>query len=212
MAQREVEELNSWVQRVLEYAGTADFEAERQAAQEELYGQPAGDGVADLLDPRHGALGWFLFDRRLQDTDLTPVRLFVERHRELPPRLRRNLLGCEQSLWSTFRVVECHADRVVLLDLLGDESDYYQVQRRPGAALATDDLITARLIRWDDAWCLQGPAEPWPSSPRDLLRSRPQAGSERRGSAPVGAYLERDSGGAWYTSRRAWLRDRRRRP
>ncbi|NUQ00833.1 MAG: hypothetical protein HUU35_13370, partial [Armatimonadetes bacterium] len=170
-ARRDVDEMSLHLRRVLEYAGSSAFEAERRKAREEFFGHrdPEFSNDEILLDRCAAYYNWFMFDRRDSRSHKTPVRLYVAEHPDLPARIRTNLLACEDSVFSTFKVVEVEADHVILLNLLGEESDYYRVVARPDDLLHQGQMITARLVRWDGAHHFHGQVEEWPQSPRDVF-------------------------------------------
>jgi hypothetical protein len=115
-------------------------------------------------------LDWFMFDRALTTTGQSVVRQFVAEHPGLSARVRENLLGCEQSIYSTFEVKEINERCVVVLDLHGEPDDYYAVAEQAAAAkLSVEDLITTRLIRWDDRYYFYGLIEKWPPHARPLF-------------------------------------------
>lgn len=201
------EEMTAYLGRVMEFLGSAAFAAERRMAREEYYGPgAAASEEPSAADEKAAYIDWLLFERPLTARRVTPVRMFVEQHPELPSRVRANLLACEHSVHSVFQVVSVRDDTAVVLDCQGDDDDYYRVSVG-GRDLQEGMLISARLVRWDDEYLFHGPVTPWPAAPRDLYG--PQHG---RG----GVVGDEESPSDWRarasSSRRAWLRERRRRP
>ncbi len=213
-ARRHIDEMNAYLRQVLEYVSQAEFEGEQLLARVEFYGSEAA-AVPVETDPTSRStayLDWFVFDRQLTDRERTPIRRYVEHHPELPARIRDNLLGCEHSVYSTFQVAEDHADYAVVLDVLGETGDYYRVLKSAGQKLRCRELVTARLVRWDDVHCFHGAVEPWPRSPRDILGVPVGGPRERRAGARVTASLRQRREDQVFDSRRAWILDRRQRP
>ncbi len=206
--------MTSYLRDVVEFVRQDEFRGERRKAWREYYGSgdPLLEGDAQaLLDDRTPTCDWFLFDRLDSGRRLTPVRLFVERHPELPARVRTNLVRCEDSLHSQFQVVEVTAANVTVLDLHGERNDYYLVdrascERRPEVG----DVFTARLLRWDETHYFHGPQVAWPEKVADVVgpRSARRRERETRVAQPANEAVET----GLILDRRAWLRDRRRRP
>ncbi|MBI2301798.1 MAG: hypothetical protein HYU66_23080, partial [Armatimonadetes bacterium] len=96
-------------------------------------------------------------------------------------------------------------DSGVVLDLQGEEGDYYRVAGVADLQLDAEALVSARLVRWDGNHYFHGRVEPWPRSPRDLLGPPPEPAEDGR-MAP-GAGFD-----GLVMTRRRWLRERRLRP
>lgn len=201
-SRRGTDEMVGYLRRVLEFLGTPAFELERKLAREEFFGANLPT-TTDEPTESGAYCGWLLFDRPLTSSSATPVRVFVEQHPELPARIRTNLLACEHSLRSVFRVIELKSDCVIVLDLDGEETDYYRVTNDGRYPWQAGELVVARLVRWDDEYFFHGPIESWPRSTRDLVGPLPRRRFERPLDGP-----EHDLGGP-FMSRRRWLRDRR---
>lgn len=220
---REAEEIAACLQALREYVRGAAFESERRLAREEYFGarrseqpaeaaeQVAVHGERDLVAGTDAWSTWFLFHRCHSRADRTPVRMFVEQHPDLPERVRRNLLACEDSLSSIFAVVSATAEHLVLHDVEGEPSDYFRVVREDASAwVQPGEMVRATLLRWDDEYWFHGPAERWPETTGDLLERRWHGAALR--AALEGDDLEplgRRCGP--FVTRAAWLRARRRR-
>lgn len=208
-ARRRVDEMTSYLRDVVEFVRQDEFRGERKKAWREYFGSggPFEDDDHALLDEWTLTCDWFLFDRLDSAQRRTPVRLFVDRHPELPARVRLNLMRCEDSLRSQFQVVEVTADNVTVLDLQGERNDYYLVDR--GSCdhdPAVGEIFTSRLLRWDETYYFHGPQVPWPERVGDVVGPRAARRRERH-AVPV---VEGEP--SLILDRRAWLRDRRRRP
>lgn len=191
--------------------------------------QPSREDLP-MADEDGAYYDWFVFDRCHSQQHHTPVRLFVDQHPELPERIRRNLLGFEHGRYSTFSVIEGKPDCWVLLDVDGDDTDYYRVIRPdddlPGLLpdllpdLQPGDLLRARLVRWDGDWFFAGRVEPWPASLDELHESLQRSGRSRsrdsrrdsRSDPRADLSVRRPETGTNYATRTRWLRDRRGRP
>lgn len=168
-----LEEIAHYMQAVIDFATKRRFSQERRAALVEFFGgrglPPTGGG--EDYECFSTYLDWFMFDRVLSSTGQSLVRQFVVEHPDLPPRIQENLLGCERSIYSSFEVKEVKKHRVVLLDLHGEPHDYYVVWDRSAAEdLEVGDILTTRLIRWDENYYFYGLIEKWPEFTRALFR------------------------------------------
>ena len=215
-ARRQVDEMTSYLRDVVEFVRQDEFQGERlKAWREYCGGGDLNEGDDDaLLDGGTPTCDWFLFDRLDSGRRKTPVRLFVDRHPDLPDRVRDNLMRCEDSLQSQFEVVETTSENITVLDLDGEPTDLYLVD--PASCereLAVGDVLTTRLLRWDERYYFHGPQAAWPERVSDVVG--PRQASRRKGHesdrrVPQIASDGSDSG--LILDRRAWLRDRRRRP
>lgn len=208
-ARRQVDEMTSYLRDVVEFVRQDEFRKEREKAWREYYG--SGDPFLDhdeaLLDTCTPTCDWFLFDRLDSGHRRTPVRLFVDRHPELPARVRTNLMRCEDSLHSQFQVVEVTAQNVTVLDLQGERNDYYLVDKAScDREPQVGDMFTGRLLRWDETYYFHGPLVAWPEKVADVAGPR-----GRRRERRVPEFTEAAEAGL-ILDRRSWLRDRRRRP
>lgn len=202
-ARRAIDEMNVYLRQVMDYVGSSDFDLERRLARREFFGseEPAFKDEEQLMESCAAYYSWFMFDRPDSRRERTPVRLWVEQNPELPERITSNLLACEDSVTSTYRVVETGSDYVVVLDLLGDETDYYRVQTRADRDYAVGELLTARIVRWDEQYLFHGQIDSWPRSARDIVGPL----ARRRGAPP-------DADEPTLLSRRRWIWERRQRP
>lgn len=208
---RVLDEMTHYLRDVLEYVGSTEFDTERRLAREEFFGHsgPQFEDERRLMDECAAYYGWFMFDRPVSSRETTPVRLYVEHHPDLPSRVRANLLACEESLYSTFEVVEVQPEQVIVLNLLGEATDYYKVAAEE-FRLQPGDLISARLVRWDEVYYFHGEVVPWPQTTRDVAPLLRAQSRERRGRmVPLTKHAEATDPPV---SRRGWLRDRRARP
>lgn len=168
-----LQEIAHYMQAVINFAAKRRFSQERRAALIEFFGDqglPSGD-EREVYECFSTYLDWFMFDRVLNSTGQSLVRQFVTEHPGLPDRIRKNLLECERSIYSSFEVKEVKKHCVVLLDLHGEPHDYYAVSDRSAAAeLAVGEIITTRLIHWDENYYFYGLIEKWPEFSRAFFQ------------------------------------------
>lgn len=207
--QAALDEIQTVLQQVIDFAGHDCFIRERRRAHGEFFGlnRPELASGADEFDRFSAYLDWFIFDRAHSATGKTPVRMFVEAHEDLPERVRQNLLNCERSIYSSFEVKEIKDGRVVVLDLHGAADDYYCVYEQSALRnLSVGEVITARLIRWDDRYYFYG-LEKWPPNALELFH---REGELLRGHRITPDRREQLTAAArTRPSRKAWLRRKR---
>ena len=206
-----LEEVARYLQALIDFTASRRFDAERRAALTEFFGSRQVPSALKQIQEDHYSmyLDWFMFDRPLRDTDHSLVRQFVAEHPMLPARIRENLLGCERSVYSSFEIKEINGHCVVVLDLHGEPHDYYAVSEQTATSeLDLGDIITTRLIRWDEGYYFCGFIEKWPAQARALFAHEADALRGARLDPRWHYRLALEA--VPFRSRSAWVRQKRR--
>ena len=140
--------IRNYFERILEEFSQGAYRAQIEKAKNEFFGL---SGVVHEDSPLYLErinlfLDWYIFDRTLDEDDLTPVNLFYDRHHErFAPDEENIYSGMTRSINSLFIVRSVSDDLVVIKDLFA--GNRYKVEDSYILSLVNKgDLFQGRLI------------------------------------------------------------------
>ncbi|MCS4542254.1 MAG: tetratricopeptide repeat protein [Euryarchaeota archaeon] len=116
-------------------------------------------------------LGWFILEKPIKNGK-TPLELYVERHKELPEEIRRELLRWKDVHKSMFEVKEKRDNGVLLYDLVKGR-EYFVKPTKEGVIryFSAGSIIYTRIVPWKDHYLFSGMQNSFAKKDAKVLRA-----------------------------------------
>jgi len=99
---------------------------------------------------------WFIFDRKLEGLDRTPLQYFIDLHRDMPIAERRIYELFKQNVYGVFEVRAVKIGKELIAKNLASQKEYLVRERTGTKQLRKGQCIFGRVLSFEDHYILSG--------------------------------------------------------